>query len=323
MVLCSPLQELVLMLQQVGILMEQSDGLGPTRRRRVWHAAWQGLALIVVFWTGAQMALSGHGVDMAAVVRMVMGLAIPLGMLQFYTAPLPGAGRSIPHLITGMGDWRLAMIVADAGSAMLEQLGLALDAWRTAPGRLRRHGGVRLERVTDPPGVIDAASDPAVTLAPDDAPHPGPDRRLRPRAGAGHVGADGARHRCCSAAPGCSSRSLSFLFWGGCAWCSPTRSWSCTTNTPSSVMIRNTASATGLDGRCRGRYRVGRTDRAVDGVAPSLVIIPYLVAAGLATLKVGEMTRMVVSGARNAGSGASTRAVQTAAVVRMAVTGGV
>ena len=48
-----------------------------------------------------------------------------------------------------------------------------------------------------------------------------------------------------------------------------------------------------------------------------------ITAAGLPTLKVGEFTQMLVSGGGNASSGASTRAVQTAAVARVAVTGGV
>ena len=48
-----------------------------------------------------------------------------------------------------------------------------------------------------------------------------------------------------------------------------------------------------------------------------------ITATGLATLKVGELTQMLVSGGCNIGSGASARAVQTAAVARVAVTGGV
>ena len=47
-----------------------------------------------------------------------------------------------------------------------------------------------------------------------------------------------------------------------------------------------------------------------------------ITATGLATLKVGELTQILVSGGGNIGSGASTRAVQTAAVARVAVTGG-
>ena len=51
---------------------------------------WQSLALIVIVWTSTQMALSSDGLNLAAVVQMVIGLSIPLGMLRFYTAPLPG-----------------------------------------------------------------------------------------------------------------------------------------------------------------------------------------------------------------------------------------
>ena len=48
-----------------------------------------------------------------------------------------------------------------------------------------------------------------------------------------------------------------------------------------------------------------------------------ITATGLATLKVGELTQMLVSGGCNIGSGASARAVQTAAVARVAVMRGV
>ena len=54
----------------------------------------------------------------------------------------------------------------------------------------------------------------------------------------------------------------------------------------------------------------------------SLVTIPYIVAAGLATVMVSELTQMLISGRRNVGSGAPRRELQTAAVARVAVTGG-
>ena len=47
-----------------------------------------------------------------------------------------------------------------------------------------------------------------------------------------------------------------------------------------------------------------------------------ITATGPETLKVCELTQMLVSGGGNVGSGASTRAVPTAAVARVAVTGG-
>ena len=45
---------------------------------------WQGLALIIIVWTRTQMALSREVLNLAVVVRMVIGLSIPLGMLRFY-----------------------------------------------------------------------------------------------------------------------------------------------------------------------------------------------------------------------------------------------
>ena len=83
---------------------------------------WRGLSLIVIVWTGTQMALSGGGVNMASVVKMIVTVSIPLGMLQFYTQPLPGLTLSVPDVITGMGNWLHGVIVAGAGEDMLTEL---------------------------------------------------------------------------------------------------------------------------------------------------------------------------------------------------------
>ena len=85
---------------------------------------WRGLSLIVIVWTGTQMALAGGGVNMASIVRMIVSLSIPLGMLQFYTQPLPwpGVTLTVPDVITGMGNWLHGVIVADAGEDMLAEL---------------------------------------------------------------------------------------------------------------------------------------------------------------------------------------------------------
>ena len=95
---------------------------------------WRGLALIVVVWTGIQMSLAGGGLNMASVVRMVIGLSIPLGMLRFYSAPLPGTGQTIPDLIAGMGEWLHNLLVADAGQVMLEQMQVGFDAFANRLG---------------------------------------------------------------------------------------------------------------------------------------------------------------------------------------------
>ena len=83
---------------------------------------WRGLALIVIVWTGTQMALSGGGLNMASVVKMIVSLSIPLGMLQFYTQPLPGLTYTVPDVITGMGNWLHGVIVAGSGEEMLTEL---------------------------------------------------------------------------------------------------------------------------------------------------------------------------------------------------------
>ena len=144
------------------------------------------------------MALSGYGVNMAAVVRLVIGLSISLGMLQVYTAPLPGAPAAPRRSSSPPGsDWLQLLIVADAGSAMLERLGFALAAWRGSrrPGSLRRHGGVWVERRDELGGRHRHGVRPGGDLGPDAGARPRPDCRFRPRAGAGPVGADRAVDR--------------------------------------------------------------------------------------------------------------------------------
>ena len=291
---------------------------------------WQGLALIVVVWTGAQMALSGGGVNMAAVVRMVIGLSIPLGMLQFYTAPLPGAGRSVPDLITGMGEWLQTMIVADAGSAMLEQLGLALAAWREQFGGRGIFGGMATfgwNVVTDLPGVLDAAFDLLVTVA----------LMMGLAIGLIVVFALGQAQvmwaqMALSIAlllgpvfiPWMVIPQLSFLFWG---WLRTVLVYSLYGAVAGAVFRVVTELGVfvvqGWTGDIAADVEWAGPTGIMTAWRRSLVTIPYIVAAGLATLKVGELTQMLLSGSGNVGSGASSRAVQTATVARVAVTGGV
>ena len=87
---------------------------------------WTGLSLIVVVWTGTQMALSGGGVNMASIVRMMITLSIPFGMLRFYFIQLPGIGLNVPDVITGMGLWLADTIIADAGEDFRSQIGVML-----------------------------------------------------------------------------------------------------------------------------------------------------------------------------------------------------
>ncbi len=324
------LQELVLMLQQASILMGQLAASVAPAVAGAGMQLWQGLALIVVVWTGAQMALSGGGVNMAAVVRMVIGLSIPLGMLRFYTAPLPGAGRSVPELITGMGEWLQPLIVADAGSAMLEQLGLAGTAWRELFGGGGPFGGMAAfgwNVVTDLPAVLDAAFDLAVALT----------LMMMLAMGLVVVFAIGQAQvmwaqLALSIAlvlgpvfiPWMVVPQLSFLFWG---WLRTVLVYSLYGAVAAAIFRVVTELGVFVVQGWTGDMAAGVEWAGPTGIATawrrSMVTIPYIVAAGLATLKVGDFTQMLVSGGGNVGSGASSRAVQTAAVARVAVTGGV
>ena len=323
------LQDLLLVLQQAGILVDQLMASVAPAVAGAGMQLWQGLALIVVVWTGAQMALSGQGINMAAVVRMVIGLSIPLGMLQFYAAPLPGAGRSVPDLITGMGDWLQTMIVSDAGSAMLEQLGLALGAWREQFGGRGTFGGMASfgwDVVTDLPGVLDAAFDLLVTVA----------LMMGLAIGLIVVFALGQAQvmwaqMALSIAlllgpvfiPWLVVPQLSFLFWG---WLRTVLVYSLYGAVAGAVFRIITELGVfvvqGWTGDISADVEWAGPTGIMTAWRRSMVTIPYIVAAGLATLKVGELTQMLLSGAGNVGSGASGRAMQTATVARVAATGG-
>ena len=324
----SPLQELVLMLQQAAILTNQIMAAVAPAVATAGMQLWQGLALIVVVWTGAQIALSGAGVNMAALVRMVIGLSIPLGMLQFYTAPLPGAGQSVPELITGMGEWLQRLIVADAGTAMVEQLGLATGAWQEVLGRGPLGGRFSFgwTALTDLPGLLDAAFDLVVTLL----------LMLGLALGLLVVFAIGqAQVMWAQIAlsialllgpvfiPWMVVPPLSFLFWG---WFRTVLTYSLYGAVAAAIfriitelgvfVVQGWTGDVGSDVAWAGPTGMATALRR------SMVTIPYIVAASLATCKVGEFTQMLISGGGNVSSGASTRAVQTAAVARVAVTGG-
>ena len=78
---------------------------------------WAGLAAIMVVWYGTQMALSGRGVDLAGFVEFVFSLVLPWAMLQFYGAAIPGLGFTTPQVLTGMGGWLQETLSDDAGTA--------------------------------------------------------------------------------------------------------------------------------------------------------------------------------------------------------------
>ena len=84
------------------------------------NALWMGLALIIVSWTGMRTAFAGEGWSAWEIVKLIILLSIPRGMLQFYAVDFPGIGLSFPEIIVQQGAWLNGVIVDDTGS----------DVWR-------------------------------------------------------------------------------------------------------------------------------------------------------------------------------------------------
>ena len=60
---------------------------------------WTGLALIVVALTGFRIAFAGASFNFWTIIKMVLGLMVPLAMLRFYDTPFPGVGLAFPNII--------------------------------------------------------------------------------------------------------------------------------------------------------------------------------------------------------------------------------
>ena len=76
-------------------------------------AIWTGMATVMIVWTGLKTAFSGD-YDMWELVKLVIGLGIPRTILAFYNTPVPGAGRSFPRLITEQGTWATDVFIGDS-----------------------------------------------------------------------------------------------------------------------------------------------------------------------------------------------------------------
>ena len=76
-------------------------------------AIWTGMATVMIVWTGLKIAFSGD-YDMWEIVKLVIGLGIPRTMLAFYDTPLPGTTMSFPMLITEQGAWATNVFIGDA-----------------------------------------------------------------------------------------------------------------------------------------------------------------------------------------------------------------
>ena len=84
---------------------------------------WTGLASIMIVWTGVKIALSGN-FQPWEVIRLIIGLWIPWVMLHFYDTPLPVPANAytFPSMIVEGGNWLMDLFVADVGTAMRTEL---------------------------------------------------------------------------------------------------------------------------------------------------------------------------------------------------------
>ena len=80
-----------------------------------------GLALIVVVLSGLKIAFGG-GLHPWELMRVVIGIWIPWVMLQFYTTNLPVMGFTFPHMIVAGGNWLNDLLVDDSVASVQEEL---------------------------------------------------------------------------------------------------------------------------------------------------------------------------------------------------------
>lgn len=94
----------------------------------------RGLALILIVWFGLKAALSSaqghHGFNFAKFADLLLMISFGLGMLTYYSTPLPGVGVSFSDLITqeavgisGQIESNQTQAIADAVVNAEEQLG--------------------------------------------------------------------------------------------------------------------------------------------------------------------------------------------------------
>ena len=328
-------QEILLLLEQSGIFVERLQQTVAPAVMGAGMDLWRGLAAIMIVWYGTQMALRGSGVDMAGVIRLVIGLSIPLGMLQFYRTPLPGAGWSVPELITRMGPWLQGVIGGNTLDRVWQQVELAIGAWTGLFTRGQAGvGGVFMavwRAVSDPMAVVDAVFDLAVTVV----------MMSITLLGLLAVFAIGqAQVMWAQIAVGVAVMlgpvfipwivvpPLSFLFWG---WLRTLINYSLYAAVAAAVFqVVGEIGIFALQG-WTGDFTPPAGVDAVNWTGPSglttairrmALTVPYVIAAGLAIFKVGELTQLLTSGAGNAASGMGQRVTQAASAARMAATGG-
>ncbi len=84
---------------------------------------WEGLAAVVIVWTGVRIAFSGGGFSGWDFVRLVTAIMVPRAILFYYDTPMPVGGLTLPEAIVGMGSWVADMVTRDSYSSTWRWLG--------------------------------------------------------------------------------------------------------------------------------------------------------------------------------------------------------
>ena len=91
------------------------------------NGLWNGLAIIMLVWTGLRIAYSGQ-FQPWELVRTVIGLWIPWVMLRFYAVNIPGTTFTFPEVVAQIGTWVQQFFLADSVSAMQIELSNLVDS---------------------------------------------------------------------------------------------------------------------------------------------------------------------------------------------------
>ena len=107
-------------------VLETIIGSGAPPLLTAGDALWRGIALIVVVWTGLRIAFSGQ-FQPWELIRTFLGLWIPWVMLFFYDTNIPGTAFSFPGAVAAQGTWLQQFFLADTVSAMQTELSKLVD----------------------------------------------------------------------------------------------------------------------------------------------------------------------------------------------------
>ena len=94
-------------------VLNELVGFGAPEFQTAGLAIWTGMATVMIVWTGLKTAFSGD-YDLWEVVKLVIGLGIPRTMLAFYNTPVPGTTMSFPELVTRQGTWATDVFIGNS-----------------------------------------------------------------------------------------------------------------------------------------------------------------------------------------------------------------